>query len=735
MIKNLHLAFVSIMMMFTSSAFAQTEFDFDTNGSSMFGLPGESSNDSNDGDFTEAASATVGDFTVTVSPANEGVKNANRIWNSAPKLRMYSGTLTVSSTGASINKIEFTLASQASKAKWGASNTASTGDINAQPTLVTWTGAANEVVFTIAANTQISKITINGEGGGEVTPPVDPEVKEVSVAEALAIIDALEDGATTKEQYLVKGYVVSVTEISAQFGNATFTMADEKGGSPVLTAFRVKGFDGADITDSNFLAEGDEVVVKGKLQKYVKGEVVTPEIAQDGGNSYVVSVNGKTADDTPVQVTKAADIASFIALADGTVAELTLNNAVVTYKNVNGQNIELFIRDASGAMDLYNTGIEAEAGQVLSGTIIGTRGVNSGFTYVLKKTSATDAATVTVGEKQDVAPVEIASLDEATYDAYGCDLVKITGVKIVGGKAQAGGDELALYDRFKTGLLSGLDEEKDYDVTGLIYDGGKTYGTELVVTALTLTGGGEIVEQPATPVASIESMLALESPSENLELTLTNAKVLFNDNNYIYMRENGKALCFYKIDGLKDVAKNNAVVNGKIDVDYEVYKLLPEVKSNKNTKLDALTIEESEEEAEPVQTTLAEVAEGKNVCDLVILTATLVKEVAYKEDGVTVSTTTYYLQDGDVKLVAVNNGKGLNKIEEEGAVVTVVGIVNTNNNAYQVKLTKSVTETTAISDMTIERKADNGIFNLQGQRIEKLQRGVNIVGGKKVIVK
>ena len=548
------------MMMLTSTAFAQTEFDFDANGSSMFGLAGESSNGSNDGDITETKSATVGDFTVTVSAANEGTPN--RIWNSAPKLRMYSGTLTVASAGASINKIVFTLASQASKAKWDADNSASTGTIDAAAkTSVTWTGSANKVVFTIAANTQISKITINGKTSGE----------------------------------------------------------------------------------------------------------------------------------TPTDVTKAADIAAFKALADGTVAELTLTNALVTYKNVNGQNIELFIRDASGAMDLYNTGIEADAGQVLNGKIIGTRGVSSGFTYALKKSTATDASTVTVGAKQDVAPVEIASLDEATYDAYGCELVKITGVKIVGGKAQAGGDELALYDRFKTGLLSGLDEEKDYDVTGLIYDGGQTYGTELVVTALTLAEEVVIVDEPATPVASIEALLALESPASDLELTLTNAKVLFVDNNYIYMRENGKALCFYQINGLKDVAKNNAVVNGKIKVDYEVYKLLPEVKTNKNTNLDALTIEESEEEAEPVQTTLAEVAAGQNVCDLVTLKTTLVKEVTYKEDGVTVSTTTYYLQDGDTKILVVSNGKGLNKIED-GTMVTVTGIVNTANNAYQVKLTKTVSQ-------------------------------------------
>ncbi len=719
-------------MLFAGTAFAEdVTINFDNDYATLFPtLPGVSSaansstgaEASSDGDFTETLTSTpVNGVTVTVSVADEG-KYPNRIWNSSARLRMYSGTFTVN--GTDITKIVFDAPSKFNM-------TAATGTLDGK----TWTGdKTNEVVFTVGGNTQIKSITVTlGEGGGEVTPPA-PAIEQITVAKALEIIEGLGDGAKTDKEYQVKGFVVTVTEISTTYGNATFTMADEKGGSPVLTFFRGKGFDGADISNENLVKEDDEVIVQGLLQKYVKNSDVTPEVAQGG---KIISINGKTSDDTPVgEVTKCANIAAFKALADGTVAELTLTNALVTYKNVNGSNIELFIRDSSGAMDLNNLGIEAEAGNVLNGTIIGTRGVNAGFTFAMKKNAQTDAATVTVGAKQEVVPAEITSLDEATYDAYGCELVKITSVKVSadGKKAMADGEELALYDRFQTKLLSGLDETKDYDITGLIYDGGATYGTELVVTALTLAGGGEIVEDPATPVASIEALLALESPAANLELTLTDAKVLFNDNNYIYMRENGKALCFFKIEGLKDVAKNNAVVNGKIEVDYEVYRLLPEVKSNKNTKLDNLNIVESEEAAVPTETTLADVVAGKNVCDLVTLTATLVKEVTYKDDGVTVNTTTYHLQDGETSIVCVNNGKGLNKIEE-GTVITVTGIVNTNNDAYQVKLTKTVEDPSGISTLTANGQADSRIFNLAGQRVEKAQRGLYIVNGKKVMVK
>ena len=723
-----------MLTMLTGTANAQTVFDFDANGTSLLGLPGESSNDSHDGDITETKTATVDGFTISITAAAEG-KTTNRLWNTSPKLRIYDGTLTVTSSSANIKKIEFTLAPQTSKAKWGANNSASTGTLDASAkTSAVWTGDAKEVVFTITANSQISKITISTEDGGE-TPPT-PQVEQVTVEQALAIIDALADGGKTDKEYQVKGYVVSVTEISTAYGNATFTMADAKGGSPVLTYFRGKGFGGADITNDKLVAVDDEVVVQGLLQKYVKNSEVTPEVAQGG---KIISINGKTADDTPVTVEKAADIAAFKAIADGTAVELTLTNATVLYKNVNGQNIDLFVRDASGAADLYNLGIQAEAGQVLNGTIIGLRGANSGFTYALKPASNTDASTVTVsGTSGDVSAVEM-SFDEAAD--YYCNYVVLKGVTISeDGKKAVDEDnaELPLYDRFQLKLINDLKNDgTKYDIYGLMYDGGATYGAELVVTKVTLAGGGTIVDDPATPVGNIAALLGMESPSTNLELTLTDAKVLFNDGNYIYMRENGMALCFYKIDGLKDVAKNNAVINGKIEVDYEVYRLLPEVKANKNTNLEGLTVVESEEEAVPTETTLAAVAAGTNVCDLVTLTATLVREVTYKEDGETVASTKYYLQDGDTKLVVVNNGKNLGKLADNAVeTIVVTGIVNTASDAYQIKLTKDAVDPndTGINTISMDGQ-QNAVFNIAGQRVEKAQKGLYIIGGKKVVIK
>ncbi len=115
------------------------------------------------------------------------------------------------------------------------------------------------------------------------TPDV-PTIKEVTVTEALAIINALEDGKTTSEEYIVSGTVSSVTEISAQYGNATFVMDG-------LTVFRCKDFDNKNFTNEDKIQDGDNVKVRGKLQKYVKDGVVTPELSY----GYLVELNGATA--------------------------------------------------------------------------------------------------------------------------------------------------------------------------------------------------------------------------------------------------------------------------------------------------------------------------------------------------------------------------------------------------------------------------------------------------------
>ena len=285
--RTLRFAFVALMAMVMGNAYGQgTTFDFDNDDAKLFpNLPGVSTNETTDGDFNEATTSTAVDgFTVTVSPKEESATNANRIWTAAPRLRMYSGTLTIKGKG--IKRIDFTH-------KDGNFNfTASTGKLEGN----VWTGEADEVVFTCSRNTQINKIVINGEGGGDT--PVTPETKAINVAKALETIAALADGATTSEKYQVKGFIVGTPDFQRRddgtlYGNVNCDIADEKGGTNLLTVFRGKNFGNQNFTEETIstLKEGDEVVFEGELQKYVKNGVTTPEIK----NCYLISINGKDA--------------------------------------------------------------------------------------------------------------------------------------------------------------------------------------------------------------------------------------------------------------------------------------------------------------------------------------------------------------------------------------------------------------------------------------------------------
>ncbi len=107
--------------------------------------------------------------------------------------------------------------------------------------------------------------------GGDVPP--EPGIIEATVAEALAAIDALEDGGITTDVYKVSGVVVSAEEYSSQYGNVTFTMGDTVEDTAVLTVFRWK----TTAEEAAKLEVGAEVEVTATLQKYVKDGVATPE--------------------------------------------------------------------------------------------------------------------------------------------------------------------------------------------------------------------------------------------------------------------------------------------------------------------------------------------------------------------------------------------------------------------------------------------------------------------------
>ena len=166
-------------------------------------------------------------------------------------------------------------------------------------------------------------ISLNGKTKDESTTPPTPDTPtEVNVAKALEIINALEDGKTTNDEYLVKGFVVGTPDFQRKadgtlYGNVNFAIADEKGGATTLTVFRAKDFENVSFTEEtiNRIKEGDGVVVRGKLQKYVKNDVMTPELS----SCYLISV-------TPAAI-EGAQVWDFTKWSDATIANLKADAA------------------------------------------------------------------------------------------------------------------------------------------------------------------------------------------------------------------------------------------------------------------------------------------------------------------------------------------------------------------------------------------------------------------------
>lgn len=139
-----------------------------------------------------------------------------------------------------------------------------------------------------------------------------------------------------------------------------------------------------------------------------------------------ITLNGT---ETPpvVEDVKAANIAAFNALADGTEAKLTLNDAQVLYSwTSNGGNTQTFVRDATGTVMFYNTGLDLKAGQKLNGSVVLKRADFNG-TIEAVKAAGTNAEGYTVAE--GTAEPKVIEVTEATQNLS--NLVQLNNVNII----------------------------------------------------------------------------------------------------------------------------------------------------------------------------------------------------------------------------------------------------------------------------------------------------------------
>lgn len=134
--------------------------------------------------------------------------------------------------------------------------------------------------------------SLNGktEGGGGSTDAGTPkgsgtQADPFNVAGIIKYTSALAADEQSSDKVYFKGIVSNAKDISATHKNATFYISEDGSANNEFYVFRAKGLDGADITSSDDVRKGDEVVICGKVVNY-KGN--TPETVQ--GEAYIVSI-------------------------------------------------------------------------------------------------------------------------------------------------------------------------------------------------------------------------------------------------------------------------------------------------------------------------------------------------------------------------------------------------------------------------------------------------------------
>ncbi len=250
------------------------------------------------------------------------------------------------------------------------------------------------------------------------------------------------------------------------------------------------------------------------------------------------------------------------------------------------------------------------------------------------------------------------------------------------------------------------------------------------ITANGTSSSGETGGTQTATEMTIASLNALTADQANVRLKFTNAKVLGSHTTKkgaksIYVREGDKAIILFNT-GLE--LNDNAVLNGYVDVDFKVYNGMPEVVKNAQTSASNLTVTESTEEAMPVETTIAELNAKNHLADLVVLKGVTIES---ERSG---KYTNYYAVSGSDR-IQLFGGVDV-KDYVNGKKYDVVAIFNQifKGTTPEIAPTK-VTEATATGISTIQEAQKVVVYDLQGHRVQKAEKGLFIINGKKVLVK
>ncbi len=253
---------------------------------------------------------------VSFVAAQSGGVTAPAYNRTANDLRLYAkNTITIAYT-ENIKSISFNLSVQGCSRL--ASLTANTGTciVKGDPYFTAvWSGDANTV--TIIVGDSASYGTASSAKAGQLcfdsfTVSTEDDAGKidtltVTVAEALEVLYAPISGAVSPNYYILSG-TVSNLDLDTDYGSASFTLSDATGDIYVYRAYNLNN---EKFTATSRLADGDDVKVLGRLQKYVKNGTTTSKLVSgyllehthtNKAAFYVYQSNGTTVEFSTLDV-------------------------------------------------------------------------------------------------------------------------------------------------------------------------------------------------------------------------------------------------------------------------------------------------------------------------------------------------------------------------------------------------------------------------------------------------
>ena len=369
-------------------------------------------------------------------------------------------------------------------------------------------------------------------------------------------------------------------------------------------------------------------------------------------------------------------IAQVKTLTNGTTFKLNLTNAQVVF--VDGDHA--YVRDDSGAIEFYQSEISLSTGDLFDATIAGTYTLYNGQPEITEFTQKV----ITVNGNETVLPTTISTLEEAQANV--CNLVKFANVQLTedNGKYYIGETGIQLYDKFH--LNYAAEPERDVDVAGIVLLYQKN-NTGSITTEVCPRFTEDIVYLEQSEVVSISSVgYSTYCSDHNLDFTAVDAIKVF------YATVEGSTLNFHRI---YKVAAGTGVLLASAEGGAVAETHVPFFTDGADTTTGnvfvrgtgaAITYDATQDQYYYV------LANVNNVVGF------------YQANNNRVATNRAYINAGGslVKSFAID-------LDDDAT-----GIENINFN---------------------DNLGEGAIYNLAGQRINKLQKGINIVNGKKIMVK